>query len=170
MSSTLSFAFKPSPVSPLLLQRQKSLHFLLLCLPQSIYVSSRGCCHPSSRSVLPLQFSSVWQYPLYLAASWKQQGTDRRTDGERERQRSPWGFLTLFLSLTLTLSNQISISLLLMRLLDPSSSLFLSLSVPLNLSLFLFARFVSALSFHTAHYLTQPHPSLHHSPSVSPAH
>lgn len=120
----------------------------------------RSLC-PSTPAFICLAVSPLFSRKLETAGN-------RQEDGRRERQRSPWGFLTLFLSLTL--SHQISISLLLMRLLDPSSSLFLSLSVPLNLSLFLFARFVSAHSFHTAHYLTQPHPSLPQSPSVSPAH
>ncbi len=117
-------------------------------------------------------FTSVWQHPS-VAESWKQQGADRRTDGER--RRSPWGFLTLFLSPTL--SHQISISFSLIRLLDPSSSLFFSLSVPLNLSL-VFAHFVSAHSFSSSLSHSVPSfpcllysSSLFFSPnSTSPAH
>lgn len=108
---------------------------------------SRESKHFTSCSYLPVSFSPLTRHPTTAvipplltslcplrciqqdgcaAESRKEQGADRRTD--RERPRSPWGFLTL--RLPLTLSHLISVSLLLMCSLHPSSSLFFSLSDP----------------------------------------
>lgn len=127
LSSFLCQIFTCVTSSPQERERPSLPALISPCLPQSINVSSRGCCYPSfPRSVLSHPSGSI----PHVVESWKQQGSDRRMDGER--RWLPWGFLTLFLSLTL--SHQISISFSLMRLLDPSNSLLFSLSVPLNIS------------------------------------
>ena len=109
-----SVSFRSLPVSPLLLQREKTLHFLLFspCLLQSIDASSQGCCHPSSPHLALLS----QMHPARWLCSREPEGAGCRQRTDSERPWSPWGFLTL--------SHLISFSLLLMCSLRPSSSLF----------------------------------------------
>lgn len=83
------------------------------CLPKSIYISSPGCCQPSSPP-LALSFHSCFHpsgsIPLSQRAGNSREQTGRRTARDGDRL---WGFLTRFCSLTP--SHQISISFSLMR-------------------------------------------------------
>lgn len=149
------------PASPLLLKREKALHFLLLSPPSpSIHLH-----------IIPRLLSSsphlALPFQIRLAASLcrrkLQTAGNRHADGQR--RRSPRGFLTLRFSQTL--SHQISISFSLMCSLHPSSSLFSSLSVPLSLSCcesFVFARLSAhsrsgSLSHSVLRFASLPHSS-----------
>lgn len=153
----LSSLFRALPVSPLLLRRGKTLHFLLFSPPSP---SIRPRIIPWLLSTLLSSRRSVLSHP---SGSIPLSRCRTARDGDRLG-----GFLTLFLSLTP--SHQISISFPLMRLLNPSSSLFPSLSVPLNLS-FVFARFVSSSLFHSVPcFPSMPHSSsLFFTTTTSPA-
>lgn len=122
----LSSFLRSLPVSPLLLRREKALHFLHLspCLSQSICVSTHGCRHPFFPH-LALSFQ------MHLAASLclrkPETAGNRQADGQTDRECHG----VFWLCLSATLSHQIS-SFPLMCLLYPFGSLFL-LSIPINL-------------------------------------